>query len=255
VIFLRSTIFNLAFYVWTFLIGLLFPLLLLAPGRWALNIQRIWSRGIIGLAWYLAGIRYEIRGLENVPDGPVLLASKHQSVWDTMIFQTIFYEPTYVLKKELLKIPLFGAYCLKMGMIPVDREGGGAALKQMMLVADSRIREGRSIIIFPEGTRMPIGKTGPYHPGVGGLYKHLGVPLVPVALNSGLYWPRKGLLRYPGTIVVEFLPAILPGVDRRQAISHLQENIEKKTEELCREVPKRLEASYIPPAPPPSCCG
>ena len=229
---LRSVAFGLFFYIWSFLIGLLFAPLRLAPFRWALVIQRLWSRGIIWLAWYLAGIHYEVRGLENVPKGPVLLASKHQSAWDTSIFQTLFYEPAYVMKKELMRIPLFGPYCMKMGMIPVDREGGGVALRQMMQAADQRIKEGRSIIIFPEGTRLPVGERRPYHPGVGGLYKHLGVPLVPVALNSGLCWPRRGFLKYPGTIVVEFLPAIAPGQDRRKTIAALEEAVESASERL-----------------------
>jgi 1-acyl-sn-glycerol-3-phosphate acyltransferase len=228
----RSIAFGLAFYLWAFLVSLMFGPLLLAPDRWSLTLQRLWSRGIIWLAWHLAGIRYRVKGLENVPKGPVLLASKHQSAWDTAIFQTLFYEPAYVLKKELLRIPLFGAYCVKMGMIPVDREGGGVALRQMMQAADQRVSAGRSIIIFPEGTRMPVGQHGPFHPGVGGLYRHLNIPLVPVALNSGLFWPKRGFLKFPGTITIEFLPPIPPGEDRRKAIAALEEAIESASERL-----------------------
>lgn len=232
---LRSLAFSFAFYSWTLLMGLLFAPALFMPDIYSMRIQKLWSHGILWISWHIGGMKYEVRGRENVPDGPVLFAPKHQSYWDSVIFQTIFPYPAYVLKKELLKVPIFGRFCLKTGMIPVDREGGGVALRQMMSVADMRIREGRSIIIFPEGTRIPVGERGVYQPGVGGLYRHLKLPVVPVAVNSGMFWPRQGFLKYPGKIVVEFLEAIPPNLDRRMMMVRLEESIETATTRLCDE--------------------
>ncbi|MDX1710621.1 MAG: lysophospholipid acyltransferase family protein, partial [Rhodovibrionaceae bacterium] len=174
----------------------------------------------------VCGLSYEVRGLKNLPDGPAIVASKHQSAFDTVVFTRFLPDAAYVLKKELLAVPCFGWYLRRCRMIPVDRSGGSRALKEMIAVARQAAAEGRAILIFPEGTRTRPGDSRPYHPGVAALYKALHLPTVPVALNSGLYWPRRSFIKRPGRIVVELLPAIPPGLERQDFMARLREAIE-----------------------------
>ena len=148
------------------------------------------------------------------------------------MFPLLLDKPAYVLKRELIRVPLFGSYLKQCGMIPVDREGGGAALKQLLRAARTAVAQGRSILIYPEGTRTPPGERRPYHPGVAALYGDLGVPVVPVALNSGLFWGRRAFHKKPGTITIEFLPPIAPGLPRREFMRELQERMEGASQRL-----------------------
>lgn len=233
---LRILLFKLGLYIWTLIIGGIIGLPTLVLGRdYAVFIQTSWGRGALVLLRVICGVTYEVRGLDRVPAGPVLIASKHQSAWDTIIFLLHFKAPTFIFKKELLRIPIYGWFCLKTGMVPIDRQGGGAALKAMLRAAADRIREGRSIVIFPEGTRVKPGNTIAYNPGVAGLYKHLDVPVVPVALNSGLIWPKGGLVRVGGVIRIEYLDPILPGMDKAAFLATLEERIESASARLCAE--------------------
>ena len=186
----------------------------------------------------IVGLDHEIRGRENLPDGPSILASKHQSAWDTMAFLWLFPRPVYIIKKELLSIPLWGRCAARCGHIPVDRAGGAAALKQMVRAARAALAKGRHVVIFPEGTRVAPDERHPYHPGIAALYAQASVPVVPVALNSGVFWGRRSFHKQPGTIILEFLPAIPPGLDRKAFLGELENRLESASDRLLAEARK-----------------
>ncbi len=231
-IFIRSLLFNVAFYLWTaFMFLLSLPALLLPVGAvWTLG--RIWVCGTVLLLRILVGLTHEVRGIAHRPPGAALYAVKHQSAWDTLVFALLLDRPAIVLKKELLNLPLFGWYMRKCRMIPVDRKGRATALKRMAADARDRAAAGRPILIFPEGTRVAPGHRRPYQPGAAALYGALGLPVVPVALNSGLFWGRRSFHKLPGRIVVEFLPPIAPGLDRRIFMAELEAAIETAADRL-----------------------
>jgi 1-acyl-sn-glycerol-3-phosphate acyltransferase len=185
-----------------------------------------WSRATLALLAWCTGLRYLVRGREHLPPGPVLIAMKHQSAWDTFAAPVIFARPAIVQKRELGWIPVYGWFALKAGMIAVDRAGGSAALRSMLAAAARARAAGRPVLIYPEGTRTSVGAAPRYQPGVFALYRRLGVPLVPVALDSGLYWGRRSFCKRPGCIVVEILPAIAPGGDRDSVMAALETAIE-----------------------------
>jgi 1-acyl-sn-glycerol-3-phosphate acyltransferase len=229
---LRSLLFNLLFLIWTagmFVICLPF---LASPRRIIERVGDIWIGGVLLALRLICGLSYEVRGLENLPKGSCIVASKHQSAFDTIIFSRFLPETAYVLKKELMAIPCFGWYLTRTGMIPVDRSGGTKALKEMIGEARRAVADGRPILIFPEGTRTAPGSSKPYHPGVAALYKALDLPVVPVALNSGLYWPRRSFLKHPGTILLEILPPIPPSQDRKTFMERLRADIETASHRL-----------------------
>jgi len=231
-ILIRSLLFNLLFFGWTSVMFLLsLPALLLPAGAvWGLG--RIWVRGVVLLLRFVVGLSHEVRGLAHRPEGAALFAAKHQSAWDTLIFALLLDRPAIVLKQELLNVPLFGWYMRKCRMIPVDRKGRGTALKRMAAAARNRARAGRPILIFPQGTRVAPGTHRTYQPGVAALYGALGLPVVPVALNSGLFWGRRSFHKRPGRIVVEFLPPIPPGLERRKFMGELETAIETAANRL-----------------------
>jgi len=200
--------------------------------RYILVIIRAWTQMTRVLLRVLCGLSDRFDGVEKIPDGPVIIAVKHQSEWETFIIHLIRKDPSFVLKKELTDIPMWGFYARKTGNISVDRDAGTKALKDMTIQAKAAVKAGRSIIIFPEGTRLPVGQKGTYHPGVASLYKTLGIPVVPVALNSGLFWPTHTYLKRPGTIVLEVQDPILPGLDRQAFMTQLEESIETASQRL-----------------------
>jgi len=218
---------------------LLFGFALLLPYQVAVWGQRQWARGVIFLMGHTAGIHVEYRGLEHRPEGAAIVAAKHQSAWDTLIWHILLDDPAMVLKRELLLIPIYGWLCRKTRMIAVDRKAGPKALRVMLDDAKSATALGRPIVIFPQGTRTSPGtlvEDVPYLPGVSALYRSLDVPVVPVALNSGFFWPRRQLMRHPGTIVLEFLEPIPPGLRRKEFDAQLQNRIENATSALELEV-------------------
>lgn len=228
----RSVLFSALLVMWT--LGLALALLVL-PRRGRRGGQRagvVWSRGILALARYVCGIRYVIVGREYFESGPMLIAAKHQSAWDTLIFHQLLSDPVFVMKQELLRLPLVGSILRQAGNIPIDRGAGVKALRTMLPAAQARLAEGAQIIIFPEGTRTEPGERRTYQPGVAALYERLGVPVIPVALNSGLFWRAHGILKRPGTITLEALPPIPPGLDRKAFQALLQERIEVATDRL-----------------------
>ena len=231
---LRSLAFNIAFFAWSAASMIVFLPLLIRPGPLLLAAARLWSRGSLGLLAVLCGLRYQVRGLANLPKGPCILASKHQSAWDTLIFAVLVKGPCFVFKRELMWVVPFGWYIARAGGVAIDRTGGAAALRSMIRAAQQRIRDGRKILIFPEGTRVAPGQRRPYHPGTAALYARLGVPVVPVALNSGLFWGRRSFAKVPGVITIEFLPPIPPGWPRRKFAAELERRIEQASERLCQ---------------------
>lgn len=233
---LRSVLFNIYYIVWTLLMGVVYlPLLVVLPKRAFTSMVRIWLNGLIGGARVLVGIRWRIEGKENLPQGACIVVSKHQSAWETLFFHILLADPVYVLKKELLSIPLVGWYMRKTGMIAIDRNAGASALRGMLKQADAVLAENHQIVIFPEGTRVIPGDQKPWQPGVGALYGRFGdrIPVVPVALNSGLVWPRNSFVKTPGEVVVRVLPPMPVGLDKRAFVEQVRQTIETATDELC----------------------
>jgi 1-acyl-sn-glycerol-3-phosphate acyltransferase len=232
VTFLRAVAFNVAFWLVTAALAVAFlPLLPFSP-RWTIAGANAWIRILLWLLRVIVGLDHRVTGAQNRPPGPVLIASKHQSAWETLAFVVILGDPVFILKKELLAIPFFGWYARRAGMIGIDRKGGAKALKRMMADARAARDAGRPIVIFPEGTRTAPGAAPRYQTGIAALYQMLDVPVVPVALNSGLFWPRRAFIKRPGTIVLEYLPPIAPGLPREAFMRRLEDSIEGASNKL-----------------------
>lgn len=234
-IWFRSFCFNILALIWNVGVMLLLLPSVLLGARWVLPISRLWSRGLLVLLRVVCGLSYEVRGREYMPGGPCVVASKHESAFETLVFPVVIHDAIFVLKRELLRVPLFGWYLAAAGNVAVDRSGGAKALRHMVAEARARLAEGRTIVIFPEGTRVTPGEGGRYHPGVAALYQALEVPIVPVAVNSGSYWSRRAFAKRPGRIVVQFLPPIPPGLDRRAFLNRLRDTIETASVTLTQE--------------------
>jgi len=235
VIALRSILFNILFYL-NLVLHLLIAMPTLVMPSWAVvEVAKMWGRTNLWLLRHVCRLGVEWRGLEKIPPGGIIVASKHQSTWETFALLTLLGEPVYVLKRELMWIPVFGWSLRKGGMIPVDRGAGRSALTAMTRQASAAISADRQIIIFPEGTRRPPGAPPKYKVGVAFLYAECAAPCVPIALNSGLYWPRRRFLRFPGTIRVEVLDPIEPGRDRNAFFAELEQKIEAATARLIAE--------------------
>jgi 1-acyl-sn-glycerol-3-phosphate acyltransferase len=235
VVIVRSLLFNLVFYLnlGVLLLGAFLTLAL--PRRAVLGMAKLWGRTSVWLLRVICGTNVEFRGVEKLPKGPLIVAAKHQSTWETFALLWLFEDFTFIVKRELMWIPIFGWCMWRGGMVAVDRGAGSQALHAMTVRAIKEIRSGRQLVIFPEGTRRAPGAEPRYKFGVAHLYEQIGVPCVPVALNSGLFWPRRAFLRLPGTIVVEFLDPIAPGLDKDAFFQRLQSDIETATARLVAE--------------------
>jgi len=232
---IRSILFNLLFYLnLVALLVIAVPTFAL-PRRAVIGMARTWGRTSLWLLRKVARIDVEWRGLEKIPPGGIVVAAKHQSIWETFALITLFPDPTFIVKRELTWIPLFGWCVWRGGMIPVDRGRGKEALAAMIGHARKAIADGRQIIIFPEGTRRSPGAPPKYKHGVAHLYAECGAPCVPIALNSGLFWRRRSFLRRPGTVVVEVLDPIPPGRDREVFFAELERELEAATARLIAE--------------------
>ena len=231
-IFLRSLIFNIILILSIVLIGLLSLPMLLGPRAGVAFIRDIWIKLIIGVLRVVVGLRHEVNGLENLPKQNIIIAAKHQSAWETLAFHLIFKDPAIILKKELLRLPILGWFISKVGMVPINRSGGGGALKSMIEVAKRWSYYGRPIIIFPQGTRVGVDEKLRYHPGVFAIYKALDLPVVPVALNSGVFWPKQSFTKRAGTIRLEIIEAIPPGLERKDFMDLLELKIEQTSKNL-----------------------
>jgi len=231
----RSLAFNALFYL-VLLAYFLVALPTLLMPRWGiLRLAQHWARTNLRLLRIVCRIGVDWRGLEKIPRGTVLVGAKHQSTWETFALLTVLAEPTFILKRELLWIPFYGWFARHAGMIPVDRGGGKAALVAMTARAREALDHGRQIVVFPEGTRRPAGAEPRYKIGIAHLYAQGGAPCVPIALNSWLFWPRRKFMRYPGTIAVEVLDPIAPGLPMDAFFARLQQDIETATARLLAE--------------------
>ena len=231
-ILIRSAIFNFILVLTIFLMGLLAFPLLIGSRKWVCWLRDRWVKFILLSLKIIVGLDYRVEGLENLPKGRFMVASKHQSAWETLALHLIFPDPSIVLKKELLKLPILGRFIEKVGMVPIDRSGRASALKSMLIAARKWANIGRPIIIFPQGTRVTAGEKHNYHSGVFAVYRALKVPVVPVALNSGMFWSRKAFIKKPGIITVRVLSYIRPGMDRKEFMEKLEDVIETETELL-----------------------
>jgi 1-acyl-sn-glycerol-3-phosphate acyltransferase len=228
----RSLCFNVGWYVGSAIIALAGAPILLLPRAAVVAWARLW---IVFVLWWLrmtCRLTHRVVGLENLPKGPAIIACKHQSSWETLSFTLLFPDIAIVLKRELLFIPIVGWAMARAGNIAVARGEGASALRGLVKQAKAVIAEGRSIVIFPEGTRVAPGAERPYQVGTAALYRQLGVPVVPVALNSGIFWGRRKFVKRPGTITLEVLPPIAPGLSREVFMTTLRDRIETATNRL-----------------------
>ena len=222
-ILLRSLLFNVWFYGIT-------VVLLLTTGLYAvtfahhraIDVAKLWAHLVIGGLATLCGIRLQLEGRENLPDGAALIASQHQSAFDTLVWLTLLPEPCYVMKKELSWIPMFGRLTRVAGMITVDRSGGGAALRKLVRATAAAIGAGKQVVIFPEGTRSRSDAIMELQPGIAAMARGVGLPVVPVATNSGRHWGRRSFRKYPGVIRLNILPPLAPGLPRAELLQQLR---------------------------------
>ncbi len=224
-LFLRSLAFHIHFFGLTtalLLSSLVFrslPQSMVAG--WPHAMARIWARWIVWGLRVICGTRYEVTGREHLPEGPALIASMHQSAFDTVIWLLLMHDPAYVLKIELTRIPLFGGLCSATKMIAVDRDGGAASIRGLLKGADAVLADQRSIVIFPEGTRVAPGVRAQLHPGVAALASHTRLPVVPVLTDSGYFWGRRTFMRYPGVIRIAIQPPLPVGMRRPALMQNL----------------------------------
>jgi 1-acyl-sn-glycerol-3-phosphate acyltransferase len=243
---LRSTLFNIVFYIHMIaVLVIVTPVYFFLPQRACMAVVSSWARRTLWLLRVVGGVKVAFRGLENLPkDGNYILAAKHQSQFETFALLTVVTNPGYIIKRQLLYVPIWGWWAWKAEMIYVTRGGRSSALKEIVDGGRRVLAQGRPVFIHPEGTRRPPGAAPDYRYGVVQLYKELGVPVVAAALNSGLYWPRRRSMRFPGTIVVTFLPPIAPGLAPRAFLDRLV----KVTEDECDRL--LVEAGAATPRPP-----
>ena len=231
----RSLLFNVLFYLNVIILMIVALPTLALPYQFLRPFIRSYSRTSLWLLRVICGTKVEWRGVEKIPKGACIVACKHQSLWETFSLYAVLEDPAYVLKRDLMWIPLFGWYMAKAGLIPIDRGAGLSALSRMTARARTALARSRQVVIFPEGTRRSPGALPVYRPGVAHLYSKAGVACVPLTLNSGLFWPRRSLLRFPGTILVEVLDPIAPGLDSRAFLARLQSALEEATARLVQE--------------------
>ncbi len=234
-ILVRSLIFTTLAYITMILAAVLCSPALLVSRRLCVEAVRLWVRITRFNLRYITGIKTEFRGLEHLPDGPFIWASKHQSMYDALAPWLVLDHPAIIIKKELLWYPFFGWYAWRTDMISIDRSGGAKTLKNMIAASAKSMKGNRQLMIFPEGTRQKPGAKPFYRPGIFGLYHALDLPVVPVATNNGLCWPARGIRRTPGTIVIEVLPPIETGLEKNAFMKRLETDIETASEALLEE--------------------
>lgn len=252
-LFLRSTVFQFLFYAVTLIQMIAFSPIMVLPSKWTWWVPQVWSKSLLLVLRVTVGVKVEIRGRENLPKGGFIAAMKHQSAWETFALIPLFATPTFILKRELRWIPIFGWYIAKFRQIPINRGKRSEALVAMMGAARTAIAENREIMIFPEGTRRPVGGEAKYKMGVAHLYRDLQCPVAPIAHNAGLFWPRSSWLVYPGTVIVDILPPISPGLAPNDFQEKLVEAIETASNRQIEEARSAPNPSPIlSRIPPPS---
>jgi 1-acyl-sn-glycerol-3-phosphate acyltransferase len=233
-LYVRSALFLIWFAIVSLALNVACLPLLVFPRRATVWAANKWAQLLLFGLDHIVGLKMEVRG--SAPRGAALVAAKHFSMWETIALLALLDAPAIVIKRELLWIPLYGWYAIKQGMIPIDRSGRASAIRRMHEAAKRAMNDGQPIVIFPEGTRKKPGAPPDYKPGVAALYSLLGLPCIPLAHNSGLFW-RGWFLRKPGTVVVEFLEPIAPGLKRRAFMTELQTRLETATNALLKEPP------------------
>lgn len=237
VLFIRSLIFNIAFYVTTALWMILFtPFYFIGPREKAWWAPNFWSRCNVWLLRHIVGVRFEVSGTENLPQSGFIIAPKHQSAFDTFCFLPWLSDPVLILKRILMWVPLFGWYVARMKMIPIDRGNREQAIRKVNAGAKYALSNNRQLLIYPEGTRRAPGAEPAYKSGIAYLYEKLDVPVVAIAHNAGLFWPKNSFMRYPGTLKAEFLPPIEPGLTREAFQARLIAETETACDRLLLEV-------------------
>jgi len=232
----RSVIFNVLFILMTAL-QLLFwlPVFFFLPREDGWKVVKGWAWLTLWMQHILIGTRFEFRGTENIPEGGFILASKHQSSWETYTMVPFLSDPSYILKRELMFVPIFGWFAMKMKVIAVNRGKKSEALKEMAYTAKEQYESGRQIVIYPEGTRKRVYEEPAYKYGITHMYTHANARVLPAALNSGLFWPRRGWMLYKGTCILEFLPVIEPGLEAKDFAEKLETMIETRSNKLIQE--------------------
>lgn len=233
---------SILFFIFINLLGALipivfFPAFIFRSSTIADKGAKVWSRSAIFILKLLCGLDYKVVGLDKLPKEACIIACKHQSMWETIIMHLILDRPVYAYKKELEKIPFYGWFVAVMSGISIDRKGGAKALKNLVKQAKKYLKNGQKIVIFPQGTRVPLGESSkkyPYQAGIAALYSSCGVKIVPVALNSGAFWPKHQLEKKSGIITIEFLDPIEPGLQKKEFIKKLEDEIENKSIELSK---------------------
>lgn len=232
---IRSLIFNFFYIFWTLFISIIFlPIVFFPTAIIILVVGKIWARGLYFFLRIFCNLKFELKGKNNIPNHPAIFASKHQSALETFMFHLVINKPVFVLKKELLNIPFFGYYLKKMGMIAIDREGGIKSLKILLKQIQEKIDNGYSIIIFPEGTRTSPNEEVEYNAGIAAIYNLKAAEIIPVALNTGKFWPRNSFNKYPGTFSIDFLNPIPQNLNRNDFMEELHLRIETRSKELLK---------------------
>jgi 1-acyl-sn-glycerol-3-phosphate acyltransferase len=245
--FLRSLTFNIAFYLSTTIQMIVFtPVYFIMPRKKAWIIVHNWARSNMWLMRVIMGLKFDVSGTENIPDDGCIIAPKHQSAMDTFCFLPWLDDPVLILKRELMWIPLFGWYVGRMKMIPIDRGSRDVAIRKVNDGARIAISNGRQLLIYPEGTRRKPGDEPAYKSGIAHIYKALGVPVVPIAHNAGLFWPKGKTVRHGGTFKAEFLPPIPPGLPREEFMARLITETETACHRLLAETAQEADSPPMP---------
>lgn len=245
---LRSILFNTVFYINLIVQMIVFtPAYFLLPRKRAWFVPKFWAKSNNWLMAKIAGTTFEIEGLENIPKGGYIFAPKHQSFWDVFGLLPCMDDPVYILKRELTWIPLFGWYVMKQRMIPVNRGAKGKVMLEVMQRAKREMEAGRQLLIYPEGTRRPPGSPPDYKYGIARIYRDLQVPVVPVVMHPGLFWPRRKFLRFPGHFKVKILPPIAPGLNPDVFHQTLIDVMERESDALLIETVRNNPQVPLPP--------
>ncbi len=238
--FLRSVLFNVVMFGWTAILLIAYIPLLLARRRTLHNAVRWWSGTIFALQRTVLNLDFEFRGADRLPKGGYIVAAAHQSAWDTIGLYDLLDDPVFVLKKELYAIPMFGPYARKCGMIEIDRAGGAAEARSMIRRVSERLTEGRPVVIFPGGTRSGPDEVVDLKAGIAAMYRRCNVPVVPLSLNSGVFWGRRSFVKTPGRIVAEFGEPIMPGLSAADFSALLSDRIHDGNRRLVAEARQAL---------------
>jgi 1-acyl-sn-glycerol-3-phosphate acyltransferase len=234
---IRSRIFDVLLVLWTMILGLFIPFLMLAKNpAWIRKFSRLWTNGILLGLRVIVRLDYNIKGQENRPNDPVLYVCNHQSAWETFAVNSLLTDVAIVMKAELLRYPVFGWYLKHSPMIAIDRSGGAKTLRSMVEQARKAVADGRSVLIFAEGTRCPVNERRSFKAGVVALYRELGLITVPMAINAGVFWDDDSRLKSDGSITVSFLPPIQPGLSDSEFRDQIQTVIHNEKDRLVRDV-------------------